>query len=168
LTAAVGAHIVGLAFDPGQAKFQFRRCKMKTKLPTSVALVTGLLTVCGPLFAHHGAAAFDMRKPLMFKDAVVTKYSWINPHVLISFDSKDDKGNVQHWTSEIGSPPAVTVVGWNRNSLKPGDVITVYVWQAKTRLPVGRVNKVMLADGTLLRDSQTGADNGGRADTDLR
>ena len=141
---------------------------MKTKLLTSVALVAGLLSVCGPLFAHHGAAAYDVRNPVMFKGAVVTKYSWINPRALIFFDYKDDKGNVQHWTTQIGSPSAVILVGWNRTSLKPGDVITVYVWQSKPGLPVGRLNKVIFADGTLLRDSQTGADNGGRADNDVR
>ena len=141
---------------------------MKMKLLTPAAFIAGLLTVCGPLVAHHGAAAYDMSKPVIFKGAVVTKYSWINPHVLIFFDYKDDKGNLQHWTAEIGSPSAVILVGWNRTSLNPGDVITVYVWRSKTGLPVGRVNKVMLADGTLLRDSQTGADNGGRADNDVR
>lgn len=132
------------------------------------AVLAGLLAICSPAFAHHGATAYDMRKPVMLKDAVVTKYSWINPHALIAFDYKDDKGTLQHWITEIGSPAAVSLVGWNRASLKPGDVITIYVWQSKTGLPVGRLNKVMLPDGTLLRDSQTGADNGGRADNDVK
>jgi hypothetical protein len=39
---------------------------------------------------------------------------------------------------------------------------------AKNGNPVGRINKIILADGTLLRDSQTGADSGGRADNDVR
>jgi hypothetical protein len=141
---------------------------MKTKLLASAALVVVVLAICVPAFAHHGAAAYDMTKPVMLKDAVITKYSWINPHTLILFDYKDEKGNVQHWTTEIGSPAAVSLVGWNRTSLKPGDVVTVYVWQSKTRLPVGRLNKIMLSNGTLLRDSQTGADTGGRADNDVK
>ena len=141
---------------------------MKTKPLTSVAFIAGLLTVCGPLFAHHGAAAYETSKPVMLKGAVVTKYSWINPHALIFFDIKDDKGNAQHWTTETGSPAAVSLLGWNRASLKPGDVITIYVWQSKTGQPVGRVNKVMLGDGTLLRDSQKGGDNGERADDAVR
>ena len=141
---------------------------MKTKLLTSVALIAGLLTVCGPMFAHHGAAAYDMSKAVMLKGAVVTKYSWINPHTLIFFDFKDDKGNVQHWTTEIGSPAAVSLVGWSRTSLRPGDVITIYVFQSKSRLPVGRLNKLVLADGTLLRDSQTGGDHGERSDDAVR
>ena len=141
---------------------------MKMKLLAFAVLVAVVLAVCAPAFAHHGAAAYDMTKPVMLKDAVITKYSWINPHALILFDYKDEKGNVQHWTTEIGSPAAVALVGWNRTSLKPGDVVTVYVWQSKTRLPVGRLNKIMLSNGTLLRDSQTGSDNGGRSDNDVK
>jgi uncharacterized protein DUF6152 len=141
---------------------------MNAKLLTSVALVAGLLTVCGAAFAHHGASAYETSKPLMMKGAVVTKYTWINPHTLIFFDYKDDKGDVQHWTVETGSPSAVSLLGWSRTSLKPGDVVTVYVFQAKSRLPVGRLNKLVLADGTLLRDSQTGGDRGERADDAVR
>jgi hypothetical protein len=139
--------------------------KVLTLLARLVALTAGLLAICGPLFAHHGAAAYDMSKPVVLKGAVVTQFLWMNPHPLIKVDYKDDKGNVQHWTMEMGSTPASELIGWNRNTLKPGDVITVYLWQAKTRLPVGRLNKVILADGTIMRDTQTGADDGGRADT---
>jgi hypothetical protein len=141
---------------------------MKTKLLASAAFVAGLLAICGPVVAHHGASAYDMTKPVVLKGAVVTKYSWINPHVLVQVDYKDDKGDVQHWITEIGSPSAVTLMGWTRTSLKPGDMITIYVWRSKTGPTVGRLNKVMLADGSLLRDSQTGADDGSRADNAVR
>lgn len=141
---------------------------MRAKLLMPLALISGLLILCGSLSAHHGTAAYNMSKPVVLKDAVVTKYAWINPHTLIQFDYKDDKNTVQHWTVEIGSPAAVSLIGWNRNSLKPGDVVTFYVWQAKTGLPVGRLNKLMTADGSVLRDTQTGGDNGGRADNNAR
>ena len=141
---------------------------MKTKPLASIALIVGFLSVCGPLFAHHGAAAYETSKPVMLKGAVVTKYSWINPHTLIFFDYKDEKGTVQHWTTEIGSPSAVSLLGWSRTTLKPGDVITVYVFKSKNSLSVGRLNKLVLADGTLLRDSQTGGDRGERADDAVR
>jgi hypothetical protein len=140
---------------------------MKTKLLALVALAAIVLGVCSPVFAHHGAAAYDMSKPVVLKNAVVTKYSWINPHPLIVVDYKDDKGAVQHWTTEMGSTPASELIGWSRTTLKPGDVITIYIWQSKTGLTVGRLNKVILADGTTMRDTQRGADDGGRADTDV-
>jgi hypothetical protein len=68
---------------------------------------------------------------------------------------------------EMGSTPASQLIGWTRTTLKPGDIVTIYLWRAKTGLPVGRFNKVILADGKVMRDTQTGADNGGRADTDV-
>jgi hypothetical protein len=135
-------------------------------MPLVLAII--VLTICSPVFAHHGAAAYDMSKPLEMKGAVVTRYLWANPHTLVFFDFKDEKSNTTHWSVELGSPSAVALMGWNRTSLKPGDVITVYMFPAKNGNPVGRINKIILADGTLLRDSQTGADNGGRADNDVK
>jgi hypothetical protein len=140
---------------------------MKTKVLALAAMIVGVLTVCSSAFAHHGAAAYDMSEPVVLKDAVVTKYAWINPHPLIQVDFKDEKGSVQHWTAEMGSTPASQLIGWSRTTLKPGDVITIYVWQSKTGLTVGRLNKVIMADGTVMRDTQRGADDGGRADTDV-
>ena len=140
---------------------------MKRKVLTSIVLTAALVSISMPLLAHHGAAAYNMKQPVVLKNAVVTQYRWINPHPLIVVDYKDDKGNTQHWTTEMGSTPASELIGWSRTTLKVGDVITIYIWQSKTGQMVGRLNKVVLADGTLMRDTQTGADDGGRADTDV-
>ena len=140
---------------------------MRNKL-MSFALIVALLTICAPVFAHHGAAAYDMSKPLVLQGAVVSRYVWANPHTLVFFDAKDDKGSTTHWSVELGSPSAIALLGWNRTTLKPGDVVTVYMFPAKNGNPVGRINKIVLADGTLMRDSQTGADNGGRADNGVK
>ena len=141
---------------------------MKTKLLMMVVLVAGLAASDRPLFAHHGAAAFDMTKPVVLKNATVTEFLWINPHALIKADFKDEQGNVQHWTMEMGSTVSAQLLGWTRTTLSFGDVVNLYVWQAKTKAPVGRFNKVEFSDGTVMRDTQTGADDGGRADTDVR
>jgi hypothetical protein len=138
---------------------------MKTKILMMGAILGVLGAICAPVFAHHGGAAYDMSKPVILKGAVVTQFLWINPHPLIKADYKDEKGEVQHWTMEMGSTPASELIGWTRTTLKPGDVVTLYVWQAKTHLTVGRFNKVVLADGSTMRDTQTGADDGRRADT---
>jgi hypothetical protein len=126
------------------------RMNMKTKVPVFLALI-GLLAIGTPLFAHHGDAAYS-ETPMEMKGCVVTEYSWINPHSLIKFDYKTAKGEVQRWTMEIGSPPSMTLLGWSRTTLRPGDVITAYVYQAKSGAMVGRTNKVILADGTVLAD----------------
>ena len=141
---------------------------MKAKALMMVVLFAGLAANDRPLFAHHGAAAYDMSKPVVLKDATVTEFVWINPHPLIKADYKDEQGNLQHWTMEMGSTVSAQLLGWTRTTLNYGDVVTLYVWQAKTKVPVGRFNKVVFADGTTMRDTQTGADDGGRADTDVR
>ena len=125
--------------------------KMKTKILASVALIAGLLAMGGPLVAHHGDAAYSAT-PMVMKGCVVTQFTWMNPHSLIKFDYKNEKGVVQHWTMEIGSPPSMELLGWSRTTLRAGDVITAYVYQAKSGALVGRTNKVILADGTVLAD----------------
>jgi hypothetical protein len=125
--------------------------KMHTRVPAIAAVVAALMGMGSPLSAHHGDAAYSAT-PMIMKDCVVTEYSWINPHSLIKFDHKNEKGVVEHWTMEIGSPPSMVLLGWSRTTLRPGDVITAYVYQAKSGVPVGRTNKVILADGTVLAD----------------
>lgn len=121
-----------------------------------VGLIVSLLMTCAPLFAHHGSATYDTQKVVVLKDATITKFIWANPHSIAMFDVKDDKGNVNHWAAEAGSPSALTLIGWTKNSLKPGDVVTVYTFQSKNGNPVGRLNKIVLTDGTTLKDSQLG------------
>jgi hypothetical protein len=54
------------------------------------------------------------------------------------------------------------LIGWDKNSLTPGDVVTVRVYLAKTGNPAGRLNKIILADGTELHDTNLGGDAGGQ------
>lgn len=129
---------------------------MKLKVISPVAFVFALLAICVPTFAHHGSAVYDTSKPVILNNAVVTRFVWANPHSIALFDVKDDKGTVTHWSAEAGSPSALGLIGWTKNSIKPGDVITVYVFQSKTGNPVGRLNKIVLADGTALKDSALG------------
>lgn len=132
----------------------------------ALALLAGVLPVSSPAWAHHGNAAYD-GTIVILKNATVTKLTWANPHTLVQFDVKDEKGELVHWVAELGSPSALGNIGWNKNSLQPGDIITVYVHQAKTKNPVGRIDHIVLADGTQLTDSggaanRDGSGRGGR------
>jgi len=129
---------------------------MKLKQVMFLALVVGFLMLGIPLFAHHGNVAYDTSKAVVLKGATVTKFVWANPHTFIMFDVKDDKGNVLHWSGEAGSPSALRLLGWSQSSIAAGDTITVYIYQSKTGNPVGRLNKIVLADGTELKDSALG------------
>jgi len=129
---------------------------MMRKHVMSLALLMGFMILSAPLFAHHGNVAYDTSKAVVLKGATVTKFVWANPHTFIMFDVKDEKGNVQHWSGEAGSPSALRLLGWSQSSLQAGDTITVYIYASKTGNPVGRLNRIVLADGTELKDSALG------------
>ncbi len=119
------------------------------KLALFLALTCAVLLVSAPLFAHHGEANYDTDKVVSVK-GTVTDFQFINPHTLISLDVKNDKGEIEKWSCEARSPGMlVRVGGWDKNTLKPGDVITVYGSRAKNGTPVMRLQKIMLADGTV-------------------
>ena len=82
-----------------------------------VVLFAGLAAIDSPSFAHHGNAAFDLGTPVVLKGAVITEFRWINPHPLIKADYKDEKGNVQQWTMELGSTVSAQLIGWSRTTL---------------------------------------------------
>lgn len=135
---------------------------MQRRLLTISLLAIALLTVCGSAMAHHGTPAYD-DKITELKNGTVTKFGWSNPHSIIDFDVKDEKGNVVHWVAETAAPQALRLIGWAKDSLKPGDKITVRIYAAKNGNPVGRLNKVVLADGTELHDTVLGGDAGGKS-----
>ena len=112
-------------------------------------LVAGVLAICVPMSAHHGNAAYDMTNVEM-KGVTVTNFLWANPHCIVLFDAKDEKGKVTHWTAELGSPSAISLVGFTKTSLQPGDVIDINITVSKTGNPVGRIRRITLADGSVL------------------
>ena len=135
---------------------------MKDRLVVLFVLIAAVLGVCGPALAHHGNAAYE-DKVTEFKQATVTKFSWANPHALIDFDAKNAKGDVVHMVVETAAPQALRLIGWGKDSVAPGDVITVRMYVAKNGNPAGRLNKIIFADGTELHDTQLGGDAGGKS-----
>jgi hypothetical protein len=108
-----------------------------------------LVLVSAPLFAHHGEANYDTDKVVAVK-GTVTDFQFINPHTLIMMDVKSDKGEIEKWSCEMRSPSMlVRVGGWDKTTLKAGDVITVYGYRARNGQTVMRLQKLTLADGTV-------------------
>jgi hypothetical protein len=115
-------------------------------------LVISVLAMGGAALAHHSTAAYQT-KTMTMKNAVVKKFAWQNPHCVLAFDAKDDRGRVTTWSVEGGSPSALSRIGWNRNSVGVGDTIAVELFPAKNGSHVGRLAKLTLADGHELLDS---------------
>ena len=125
------------------------------KLGAFFLFISGLI-VGVPATAHHGSTAYDTTKVVVHKGILVKQFLWANPHVIIKFDVKDAKGTVQEWTAEAGTPQTLVLSGWSKTSVEVGDKLDVYVYQSKTGNPVGRLSKIVLSDGTELKDSALG------------
>src|SRR5579864_4036025 len=120
--------------------------RMRLKLAYSA--LWGLLILAPlPLAAHHSfAAEYDSTKPVLLQ-GVVTKVEWMNPHARFYIDVKDDTGKVTNWELELTSPNGLKRNGWNRNSLKEGDTVTVEGYLAKDGSKLANARSVELADG---------------------
>jgi hypothetical protein len=107
-------------------------------------------TILATLLLHHAfAAEFDRAKPVKVQGTVV-KVEWMNPHIWIYVDMKDEKGAVTQWQCEGGSPNTLTRQGWSRDSLKQGDQVTIEGYRAKNGTNTCNSSSVTLADGKRL------------------
>ena len=88
------------------------------------ALAVAVLVAAVPMFAHHGTAAFDTSKAVTVKGAV-TEFVFLNPHVQVYFDVKNDKGEMEKWQGELTAPNKLARAGWTKKTLQPGDMIEV-------------------------------------------
>ena len=115
-----------------------------------LALVMSFAVTSAPVSAHHGNAAYDPDKTVTMK-VTITGFEFGNPHVQLFFDTKDDQGNLLHWNCEGTNPAMLTRIGWTRNTLKPGDQVTVFVRPNKNPdITVVLLVKVILANGQVL------------------
>jgi len=115
----------------------------------SMVFLSGIVLALGavPVLAHHSfAAEYDSNKPVTLKGAV-TKMEWQNPHARFYVDVTDEAGKVTNWELELGSPNGLMRRGWTRNSLKPGDTVTVEGYLAKDGSKLANARNVTLGDG---------------------
>lgn len=100
----------------------------------------------GPVLAHHSTAEYDMTA-LTSAKGTVTKFEWSNPHAYIYLEVKDEKGAAVEWTAEMASIGMLSRVNWRRDTLKPGDEITVFGYRAKNGKTTMRLDKIVFASG---------------------
>jgi hypothetical protein len=89
-----------------------------------------------PISAHHGVTNYDMKKTIVLT-GTITAFGWSNPHCLVYLDAMDDSGQVRHWTLEMTSTFTMSHRGWDRDTLKRGDQVTVETHPAKNGAPIG-------------------------------
>jgi hypothetical protein len=125
---------------------------MRKKLMAICAVVSFMLAVQVRMFAHHGNASYDTSKPDTTLTGTVTDWIVANPHSFLKMDVKNDDGSVSHWVIE-SSAASVNQRGnvrLTKQSLKPGDKVTVTMMVAKNGQPIGRIHQLVLPDGKIV------------------
>lgn len=135
---------------------------MKALLRTILfCLFAGAAGISVPVNAHHSfAAEFDAAKPVTLT-GTVTKVAWTNPHIFIYMNVEDEEtSEVENWTLELGGPNSLMRLGWRRDSLKEGDLITVEGSLARDGRKFANAQTIVLvASGRrMLAGSSRGAD----------
>src|SRR6266853_985309 len=106
----------------------------------------GFFIAATTVLAHHGTAAFDTSKETTFK-ATVTEVQFSNPHVILLFDVKNEKGEIEAWQGELTAPTKLTRAGWSKSTLKAGDTITVGGFAVKSGSHTMWIRKLLGPDG---------------------
>jgi hypothetical protein len=123
---------------------------MRLRSGAILAALTALLAATPVSFAHHSVAGqFDVSKPMTLKGQV-SKVDWINPHIYLHLDVKDEKGTVTTWALATLPTAMMRRAGLTKASFqgKPGETVTVDALPARdgTR-HLGWMTKITYEDG---------------------
>jgi hypothetical protein len=122
---------------------------MKNNVP--MILMTGLLAASLPALAHHGDAG-RYEDNVVVMTGTVVELQLITPHSVVVVDVPDENGKMVRWMAEMGGRAAmIKDFGWNKDTVKPGDKITLTGRKVKSGAPymnlTDRANIVMTDTG---------------------
>jgi hypothetical protein len=107
---------------------------MTKKLPL-LSVFAGLLLASVPLFGHHGDAG-RYEENLTILTGTVVEVQLVDPHSIIVLDVPNEKGQMVRWQAELGGRNALAKnFGWNKNTLKFGDKLTITGRRVKSGAP---------------------------------
>jgi len=124
-------------------------------MKSKIAAVLMLLSLGAPMVAgaHHSFASFDSTQVVTLK-GTVKDFQWTNPHCWLQLVVMGEDGTPQEWSLEGLSPNVLGRMGWKRNSVVPGDVVTVYSNPLRSGGRGGNMVKVVRSDGTVIGAAQ--------------
>nr|PZN69945.1 MAG: hypothetical protein DIU62_01225 [Pseudomonadota bacterium] len=105
-----------------------------------------LATAAATTQAHHSAAMFDQTRTVELT-GTVREFQWSNPHCYIQLLVRDEKGQEQEWSLEMGAPMYLYNRGWRPSTVKPGDRLKVKLSPLRKGGPGGLLVEATTEDG---------------------
>ena len=72
--------------------------------PALLAAAVALVSLSGPVLAHHGDAGRYVEEVITL-NGVVVETQLVNPHAIMVFDVTDATGKTVRWQAELGGAP---------------------------------------------------------------
>ena len=117
--------------------------------PLFFLIVAVLILSPATFLAHHGDAG-RYEENVVVMTGTVVEVQLVDPHSMIVLDIPNEKGQPVRWQAELGGRNALAKnFGWNKNTLKFGDKITITGRRVKSGAPYINLTEkanVVLAD----------------------
>jgi len=121
-------------------------------LVLAIVTLSLLVVSVGPITAHHSTVPFDTTKQTTLT-GIVKEFDWTNPHTWIWLNVPNDKGGVDLWGVEGMSPNYLGRRGWTKNTIKPGEKITIVGRPMKDGSKAAMFMSATLANGKVMTQS---------------
>jgi hypothetical protein len=112
-------------------------------------LIIALSFAASGAAAHHSLAPYAMAE-VKTVEGTVKNFDWSNPHVRLDVLVPDGKGGSAVYQFEGSSVGRLSSTGFRKNSLAPGDTITVAYNPRRDHTPGGFFVAIKMADGKML------------------
>jgi hypothetical protein len=109
-------------------------------------LLTGATLPAATVLGHHSPVMFDQSQPRTMT-GTVREFQWTNPHSYIQLVVKNEQGQDEEWSLEMGASVYLYNLGWRPSTLKAGDTLTVTIAPLRKGGPGGLLLKAATADG---------------------
>ena len=103
-----------------------------------------------PASGHHSTASYDLIHGTIIQ-GIVMRFEWENPHAHISLDVTGENNELEHWSVELEGANILRSLGWKKETLKPGDEISVTGGRARNGSFRLRAVFVQFPDGRKLQ-----------------
>ena len=85
----------------------------------------GMLAAAQWAMAHHSLSARYTGQKDFAVTGVATEFLFSNPHAVVRFEVRNVNGTVEQWSAETSGVRRLGKAGWDQNTIKPGDRVTV-------------------------------------------
>ena len=117
------------------------------RIGISLVVLLGFLVAGVSVKAHHAVAGiYDLNKEVVM-EGKLKKLNFVNPHASIVLSVEDKKAKkIVDWTLTTASVTSLTLQGFGKSTIKPGDPLKVTILPAINGNPAGYIRRISLGD----------------------